>query len=130
MIPENLKYTKSHEWVKVSGNKAKFGITAHAVQEIRDIIFIELNPQGQEVVQGKPFGNVESVKAVFEVNAPVSGKIVSVNEKLLDNPETVSKSAYEDGWMVEVEIKNPGELNNLMDAKGYEAFLKTEGAGH
>jgi glycine cleavage system H protein len=128
--PTDLKYTRTHEWARIEGGRAVFGMTGHAVAEIRDIIFLDLQPTGQDLVQGKPFGTVESVKAVFDLNAPLSGKIVSVNSAVLEKPDLLAKDPTKDGWLVEIEVKNAAEAGSLMDAAAYEAFLKTEGAGH
>ena len=131
MIPENLKYAKSHEWVKIDGKKAVFGITDHAIDEIRDIIFLELKGVGEQVEQGKPFGTIESVKAVFELFSPVSGRITAVNQAVLDKPELLTMTeAYGKGWLAEVEVKDASETGKLMDAKGYDEFLRSESSAH
>ena len=130
MYPTDLKYLKSHEWVKVDGKAATLGISSFAVEQVKDIIFLELPKVGAEIKAGAQFGSLESVKAVFELNSPVSGKVTAVNEALAAAPDTVSKSPYADGWMVKLELSDPGELNGLMDSAAYEAFLKAEGAGH
>jgi glycine cleavage system H protein len=119
-IREGLKYTKTHEWVKLAGTKAKIGITDHAQHEMTDIVFVELPTVGKEVHKGDELCVVESVKSVSEVYAPVSGKVTAVNTKLDDSPEIINKSPYDDGWLVEVEIKDKAEVNTLMDAAAYK----------
>ncbi len=119
-VREGLKYTKTHEWVKLAGSKAKIGITDHAQHELTDIVFVELPSVGKEIKKGEELCVVESVKSVSEVYAPVSGKIVAVNKKLDDSPETINSSPYDDGWLVEVEIKDKAEVNTLLDAAEYK----------
>jgi glycine cleavage system H protein len=119
-IREELKYTKTHEWVKLTGMKAKVGITDHAQHELTDIVFVELPAVGKEIKKGEELCVVESVKSVSEVIAPISGKIVAVNSKLDDSPETINSSPYDDGWLVEVEIKDNAEVNTLLDAAEYK----------
>ena len=131
MVPNDLKYTKSHEWVRIEGVKAVFGITDHAVDEIRDIIFLELKKPGEEIEKGKPFGTIESVKAVFELFAPISGTVKAVNQAILDHPETLTtKSAFGNGWLMELSPKDRAEMGPLMDANAYEQYLKSESSAH
>ena len=115
-----MKYTKTHEWVKLAGTKAKIGITDHAQHEMTDIVFVELPTVGKEIHKGDELCVVESVKSVSEVYAPVSGKVTAVNTKLDDSPEIINKSPYDDGWLVEVEIKDQAEVNTLLDATAYK----------
>ena len=119
-IREGLKYTKTHEWVKLAGAKAKIGITDHAQHELTDIVFVELPTVGKQIKKGEELCVVESVKSVSEVYAPVSGKVTAVNTKLDDSPEIINKSPYDDGWLVEVEIKDQAEVNTLLDATAYK----------
>jgi glycine cleavage system H protein len=119
-VRDGLKYTKTHEWVKLTGAKAKIGITDHAQEELTDIVFVELPTVGKEVKKGEEICVVESVKSVSEVYAPVSGKIVAVNTKLDDSPEIINSSPYDDGWLVELEIKDKAEVNTLLDAAAYK----------
>jgi glycine cleavage system H protein len=119
-IRDGLKYTKTHEWVKITGNKARIGITDHAQEELTDIVFVELPAVGKEVKKGEELCVVESVKSVSEVYAPVSGKIVAVNTKLDESPEIINDKPYDDGWLVELEVKDKAELNGLLDAAGYK----------
>jgi glycine cleavage system H protein len=124
MYPEDLKYTKEHEWVRVVGNRAIIGITEFAQDQLGDVVFIELPEVGEKVKQFESFGTIESVKAVSDLYAPLSGEVVKVNDALEDEPERVNQDPYGEGWMLEIEIKNPAELNNLISAKEYEAYIK------
>ncbi|MDW7674111.1 MAG: glycine cleavage system protein GcvH [Bacillota bacterium] len=126
MYPKELKYSKEHEWVKVEGNKVRVGVTHYAQNALGDVVFVELPQEGDSFELGGAFGVIESVKAVSDAYLPVSGEIVVVNETLLDSPELINESPYEDGWMVEVELSNPAEIDDLMTAEEYEAFLKEE----
>jgi len=118
-VPAHLKYTEEHEWVSVEGKLATVGITEFAQGELGDIVFVELPKVGATVSLGQPFGSVESVKTVSELYAPVTGKVVKVNEALTDAPERINASPYEDGWMIVVEIENDGELEKLWTAEKY-----------
>jgi len=122
-VLDDLKYTKTHEWLKVKDNKAIVGITDHAQAELTDIVYVELPSVGKTVKKGEELCVVESVKSVSEIYAPVSGKIVNVNKKLEDSPETINKSPYGDGWLVELEIKDKSEVDSLMDAKSYKKTI-------
>jgi glycine cleavage system H protein len=122
-IPADLKYSKEHEWVRVDGNRAYVGITHFAQDELGDIVFVELPDVGTDVKANETFGTVESVKTVSDLFAPVSGKVVEVNQQLADSPELVNNSPYDEGWMIVVEMSNPAELDDLLDASGYEAFI-------
>ncbi|HOA70732.1 MAG: glycine cleavage system protein GcvH [Bacillota bacterium] len=125
--PEDLKYTKEHEWVKVENGKARVGITAYAQDQLGDVVFVELPEVGTEVKAGAMFGTVESVKAVSDVYAPVSGTIVEVNEALNDAPELVNEEPYEGGWMIVIEMSDPAELDNLMDSADYQKMVEEGG---
>ena len=122
-VRDDLKYTESHEWLKVEGGKAKVGITDHAQSELTDIVFVELPEVGKEVKKGDELCVVESVKSVSEIYAPVSGKIIGVNKELEDGPETINSSPYEEGWLVEMELKNKSEVDNLLDADSYKKMI-------
>jgi len=122
-VREGLLYTDTHEWVRVSGKKAVVGITDHAQHELTDIVFAELPEMGKEVGKGDELCVVESVKSVSEIYSPVSGKIIKINEKLEDSPETINESPYDDGWLVELEITDTGELDKLLDAETYKKQL-------
>jgi glycine cleavage system H protein len=117
------KYTKDHEWVSVDGDIATCGITAYAAEQLGDVVFVEVPPLGKVVAQGGDLAVVESVKAASDVYAPVSGMVVDVNATLADMPEGVNDSAEGDGWFAKIKLSNAGELDDLMDRAGYEAYL-------
>jgi glycine cleavage system H protein len=119
-IRNDLKYTDTHEWLKIKGDTVLIGITDHAQSELTDIVFAELPEVGKELKKGDELCVVESVKSVSEIYAPISGKVVGVNEKLEDTPETINESPYDDGWLVELEIKDKEELDDLLDAESYK----------
>lgn len=118
-VPAELKYSEEHEWARIEGNRVTIGVTDFAQSELGDIVFVELPEVGGTVQSGEPFGSVESVKTVSELYAPVSGKILEVNAALLDAPEKVNESPYEEAWMIVVEISDPSELDNLWTAQKY-----------
>ena len=124
-IPENLYYTKEHEWMLIEGNKGKVGITDFAQSQLGDITYVELPPTGKEVKQSEVLASVDSVKAVSDIYAPMSGKVVEINNNLEPSPDAVNKSPYGDGWIVVIEIKSEAEKKNLMDNKEYVEYLKT-----
>jgi len=126
--PNDLKYTREHEWVKVDGKTATVGITSYAQEQLGDIVFVELPKVGAELTKGKSFGTVESVKSVSEIFAPVSGKVVAVNEALATAPEKINNDAH-GSWMIRIESKDPGEANGLLSAADYEKFIAEE-QGH
>ncbi len=126
IVPEDLKYTKDHEWARQEGNKVRVGITDFAQDQLGDIVFVELPEIDATFKREEQFATVESVKAVSEVYMPVSGKIVEVNEALGDNPELVNSSPYEDGWFAVVEPEDPSELEELMGRDEYIKLLKGE----
>jgi glycine cleavage system H protein len=125
-FPDDLKYTKEHEWCRISGNRAVIGITDHAQDQLGDIVYVELPDVGDPVKKGESFGVVESTKAVSELFAPLSGKVVEVNDPLSDTPETINEDPYEEGWMIQVEISDQKEVAELLDAGGYQKFLEEE----
>jgi len=120
------KYTKTHEWVEVSGKNATVGISEHAQDELGDIVYVELPELGKEVKSGEVLCSVESVKSASDVYAPVSGKVVEVNKVLEDTPETINKSAESDGWIAKIEISDLKEVDKLLDKTAYNEFLKEE----
>ena len=122
-FPEGLKYSKEHEWVLVEGTSATIGITEYAQEELGDIVFVELPEVGEKIVKDDPFGAVESVKAVSDIYAPVSGEVLETNEILPDNPETINDDPYGDGWMVRVELSDIDDLKDLMDADEYAEYV-------
>jgi glycine cleavage system H protein len=122
-IPKELRYSEDHEWIKMEGNKVRIGITEFAQSELGDIVFMELPEVGDEIALGESFGSVESVKTVSELNAPISGKIVEINEELGDEPQFVNESPYEKGWMIVVELSDESQIDNLLSAEKYEAMI-------
>ena len=122
-IRSNLKYTDTHEWLKLDDKIVKVGITDHAQSELTDIVFVELPEVGKEVKKGEELCVVESVKSVSEIYSPVSGKIANVNKKLEDAPETINESPYDEGWLVEIEIEDKSEFNSLLDADAYKSMI-------
>jgi len=119
-IPDDLRYTNDHEWARKEGSHIVVGITAHAVQQLGDITLVTLPDIGTELGQGDPFGDIDSVKAVSELFAPVSGKVIAKNEELDASPELINESPYDKGWLVKIEPTNVKELDELMDAATYE----------
>lgn len=119
-VPSGLKYSEEHEWVKVDGNQVTIGITDFAQSELGDIVFVELPAVGDEIEFEEPFGSVESVKTVSELYAPVSGKVIKINEELEDSPEKVNESAYEQGWMLVVEMSDASQLDKLWSPEKYK----------
>ncbi|WP_428911115.1 glycine cleavage system protein GcvH [Niallia sp. Krafla_26] len=124
--PKELRYSKDHEWVKVEGNKATIGITEFAQSELGDIVFVELPEVDDEISAGEPFGSVESVKTVSELYAPISGKVVEVNEDLNDDPQFVNESPYEKAWMITVELSDASQVEELMTAQQYEEMINQD----
>jgi glycine cleavage system H protein len=122
-FPENLKYTKDHEWVLVNGNVATVGITEFAQGELGDIVYVEIETVGEEVAQEEVFGTVEAVKTVSDLFMPVSGKVVEKNSTIDANPELVNKDPYGEGWLIKIELTNPSELENLLDAASYSSLI-------
>jgi len=123
-IPEDLKYTKTHEWVRVDGEEATTGITDFAQHELSDIVYVEVTTVGQQVKQGDTIGTIEAVKAVSDTYAPVSGEVIAGNESLKDAPDKVNKDPYGEGWIARLRVSNPGELGSLLDAAAYAEHVK------
>ena len=123
-VRDGLKYTESHEWLKVQEDTVIIGITDHAQAELTDIVFVELPEVGKEIKKGEELCVVESVKSVSEIYSPISGNVVDVNKKLDDSPEIINESPYNDGWLVELEVKDKSELDSLLDAASYKKILK------
>lgn len=126
-FPQDLKYTKDHEWVRAEGNVATVGITSFAQESLGDVVYVELPEVGAEVKASQPFGVVESTKAVSELFAPVSGKVIERNGAVIDSPETVNNDPYAAGWMIRVEMSDPSELDALLDAAGYAKYVEEQG---
>ncbi|WML47044.1 glycine cleavage system protein GcvH [Neobacillus sp. PS3-34] len=124
--PKELRYSEEHEWVKVEGEQVRVGITHFAQSELGDIVFVELPEVGDEITADEPFGSVESVKTVSELYAPVSGKVVEVNEDLNDSPEFVNESPYEKAWMIVIEPSDNSEIDKLMTAEQYEEMINED----
>ena len=123
-FPSNLKYSSDHEWVRVEGNIATIGITDFAQSELGDIVFVDITTLDEDLTAGEVFGSIEAVKTVADGLMPVSGKVIEVNENLEGAPESVNSDPYGEGWMIQVEMSNPAELDSLMDAAAYEASCK------
>ncbi|MCD6471932.1 glycine cleavage system protein GcvH [Candidatus Aerophobetes bacterium] len=126
MYPKNLKYTETHEWIKVDKNIGAIGITDFAVEELTDIVYVELPSIGEKVAKGTSFGTIESVKAVSDLNSPVSGQILEVNTELSKKPEMVTQDPYGKGWMIKVKIEDLTDLDTLMDVENYKEWVKKE----
>ena len=122
-IPSNLKYTKDHEWVKVDGDVAVVGITDYAQDQLGDIVFVDIQTQGETLDKEEVFGAIEAVKTVADAFMPVSGEIIEVNADLEGAPQTVNTDPYGEGWMIKIRLTNPAELDELMDAEAYKAIL-------
>ena len=122
-VRNSLKYTDSHEWLKIEGQNVRIGVTDFEQSELTDIVFVELPEVGKEIKKGDELCVVESVKSVSEIYSPVSGKIVNVNKKIEDAPETINESPYDEGWLVEMEIKNKSEIDDLLDAEAYKNII-------
>ena len=126
MTPEDNKYAKSHEYVHVEGNVGTVGITDYAQKELGDVVFVELPQVGTQLEAGDELGSIESVKAVSELFAPVSGEVVEVNSDLVSEPGRLNKDPYEDGWLVKVRLSDPGEADSLLDVSAYRDLLKEQ----
>jgi glycine cleavage system H protein len=124
-IPENLFYTKEHEWAKIEGDEALFGITDYAQSQLSDLVYLNLPEVGTQVKQFEPYGAVEAVKAASDIYAPLSGQIIAVNEAVKGDPGIVNRDPYGEGWLVRVKLSNPGEKANLMTGSEYSAYLAT-----
>jgi glycine cleavage system H protein len=122
-LPESLKYTKDHEWVKIEGNIAIVGITEFAQSELGDIVFVEIDTEDEELEKEEVFGTIEAVKTVSDLYMPVAGKIIEVNENLESQPELVNKEPYDGGWMVKIEVNDIAEIDTLISADEYQALI-------
>ena len=125
-FPEDLRYTREHEWARKKGENLVIGITDFAQEQLGDVVYVELPDVGDPVKKGESFGVVESTKAVSELFAPLTGKVVEVNDPLADAPETINDDPYEEGWMIVIAPSDPKELDALMDAKAYRAFVEEQ----
>ncbi len=126
MVPENLRYTKDHEWIRVDGEVATVGITDHAQEELGDIVYVELPKAGARLEQASSFGSVESVKAVSDIYAPVSGEVTGVNTALADAPEKVNDDPYGEGWLIQLKLSSPAQLESLMTPAQYTEYIGSE----
>jgi glycine cleavage system H protein len=125
--PANYRYTKEHEWVEVKNGVATVGITDYAQSELGDVVFVELPQPGAKLTKGKSFGTVESVKAVSELYAPVSGEVIEANGELQNKPETINSDPHGAAWLVRIKLASPAELDGLMDGSAYEAYIAAKG---
>ncbi|PLX99757.1 MAG: glycine cleavage system protein H [Desulfuromonas sp.] len=126
-FPDDLKYTEEHEWILLEEEVATVGITDFAQDQLGDVVFVEIPEVGTKLEAGKAFGVVESVKAVSDIYAPLSGEVVEVNEELVDAPEVINTSAYEDGWMIKIQVSDMSQVDELLDAEAYQALVENEG---
>ncbi|MBI2251184.1 MAG: glycine cleavage system protein GcvH [Armatimonadetes bacterium] len=126
MLPENLRYTKEHEWVSIEEETALVGITEYACSQLGDIVFVELPPQEAKIEISKTFGVVESVKAVSDLYAPLSGEVIHVNKNLEEHPELINEDPYGEGWMIKIKIKDLNELNKLLNFEEYQKLINQE----
>lgn len=126
-VPKDLKYTKDHEWARKAGAALVVGVTAHAQESLGDVVYVELPKVGQAITAGKPFGVIESTKAVSELFAPVNGKVTKVNQALSKDPSTINREPYAGGWIIEVEPSTAAEVDALLDAAAYEKLLASQG---
>ncbi len=124
--PEDLNYTKDHEWVRVRADQATIGITDHAQKQLGDVVYVELPKVGDKFEVSEPFGSVESVKAVSEIYMPLTGSVVEVNQSLNDSPEQVNEDPYGDGWMIVIKMDNPAQVDGLLNSAEYEDYIKEE----
>ncbi len=123
-IPQELKYTKEHEWVSLQGDMATVGITDFAQRELGDIVYVEVDTEGEELDRDEVFGTLEAVKTVSDLFMPLSGEVVTFNEALEDEPELINKDPYGKGWIIKVKVKNPAEMEELLDADAYKKYIK------
>jgi glycine cleavage system H protein len=122
-VPENLKYTEDHEWIKVNGDEAFIGITEYAQQQLGDVVFVEIETEGESLAKGDTFGTIEAVKTVSDLFMPVAGEVLEVNPKLESTPEIVNSDPYGDGWMIKIKIENQADLDELLSAAAYKETI-------
>jgi glycine cleavage system H protein len=122
-VPENLRYTKDHEWILIEGKTGTIGITDYAQGELGDVVFVDIDPNLKEIKNGQSFGTIEAVKTVSDLYAPCNGKVLEVNSALANSPEIVNSDPYDAGWMIKIEIQNLDELKDLLDSKAYNQML-------
>jgi glycine cleavage system H protein len=126
MYPEDRRYTKEHEWIRLEGDRGTVGITEYAQEQLGDVVFLELPEVGRKIAPGEVFGTVESVKAVSELYSPVAGEVVEVNSALVQKPEVVNSDPHGAAWMMKVELADPAAVAGLMDARAYQAYVESE----
>ena len=124
-VPEDFKYTKDHEWFNVEGETATVGITDYAQGELGDIVFVEIETEGESLEQGEVFGTIEAVKTVSDLFMPVSGEIAEVNSELEDSPDLINEDAFTKGWLIKIKLTNPDELNGLLDSEQYKTLINS-----
>jgi len=124
--PDDLKYSKEHEWIKVDANIATIGITDYAQDSLGDVVYLELPQEGEVVTKEEPFGVVESVKAVSDLYTPINGTVIEVNDALVDDPEVINEDPYSEGWMIKIEVENEDALNDLLSAENYQQYIEEE----
>jgi len=127
-VPDDLRYTKEHEWLKVEGKTVTVGVTDYAQEQLGDIVFVELPTEGEEIAKGDTFGALESVKAVSDCYAPVGGKVLEINDTLNDNPEMINEDCYGEGWLLKLELSDKSDLEGLMKDDEYKKFVEEESA--
>lgn len=127
-VPDDLKYTKEHEWIRIEGTHATIGVTDYAQEHLGDIVYAELPEEGEEITKDETFGVLESVKAVSDCYAPLSGKVVEINSTLGDNPGGVNEDPYGEGWMIKIEMSDPPQVAGLLDHRAYATFVAEEKA--
>ncbi len=123
MVPNELKYTKDHEWIKIEGNSGIIGVTDYAQGELGDVVFVDIAEDLTEIKNGEPFGTIEAVKTVSDLFAPCDGKVIEVNSSLADDPQKVNSDPYGDGWLIKIEITDLSQLDSLLDAEAYKAQI-------
>lgn len=122
-VPGNLKYTTDHEWIKVEDNNGTIGITDYAQSELGDVVFVDIDPDLQEIKAGEAFGTIEAVKTVSDLFAPCDGKVLEINSKIADQPESINSDPYGEGWLIKIELSNKDQLNDLLDADAYKSQI-------
>ncbi len=128
MTPEDLKYSKTHEWARLEGDIVTVGLTDFALEHLQDLVFLELPEAGAPLIKGESFGQIESVKAVSDINSPVNGEVVEVHDELVDDLDKLKADPYGEGWLVKIKASDPSELDELMDAQAYEKYCREEEA--
>ncbi len=123
-VPENLKYTKDHEWIRMNGDEAFIGVTDYAQGELGDVVFVEVETEGEELEKGDVFGTIEAVKTVSDLFMPITGKVLEFNAKLEDEPETINSDPYGEGWLIKVKVEN-GDMSDLLDPSQYKSVIES-----